>query len=267
MIILKFDGGDADQHRIEALTGGQSLQGLGHALTLIAHFASTGEVRQRAPYSKSAKFYFSANREGSLEWLIEFGQSHQTEILIGLGVNGVSALATYVLAKVIGQNAEPEGAPLKALEDERSGDLEALIDAVEPSIRQAHRAVGNTVNNILIINGSNNNVMVKYDSVSKAYLETDIEDKTLTQDVSIASLNVNSKYGRAYFFDIGKTVPYRVHKDANPRTLTQLSKALDNYAKKNGATVNITFTKIIANDDRLKRIVIHDAWHLEANAA
>lgn len=262
MIILKYEGGDADDHRLDALTGGESLEGLGRALSLVAHFAATGEVRQRAPYSKEARFVFSANRAGSLEWLVEYVQNNPGEIALGLGVNGITALVAWVWAKAIGR-AEKAPKAIEALDEARSGDIEALVEAVEPSLKKAHRAIGPTAQQILIINGNNNNVIVGFDLKSRSYLEKDHDGGISTQDVSVASLNVNSRYGRVYFLDLGRTVPFKIDRDAHGRTLTELSKALDNYAKKTGATVNIRFRRIEAEDGRLKRIMIYDAWHLD----
>lgn len=259
MLILKYEGGDADQHRIDALTGGESLEGLGRAVSLVSHYVATGEVRQRAPYSREARFLFTANRAGSLEWLLQYVQNNPGEIAVDLGINGITALVGWLFAKAVGGRSAAVPASVTDLDEARSGDLEALVEAIEPSLRKAHRVIGPSVQQILIINGNNNNVMLNFDHDSKEYLEEDIDGGRATQDVSIASLNVNSRYGRAYFFDLRRTVPFKIDRYAHGRTITQLSRALDNYAKKNGIPVEITFTRVLASDDRLKRIIIHDA--------
>ena len=107
--------------------------------------------------------------------------------------------------------------------------------------------------------------MVGFDHSSKRYLEDDVDTGQDQQDVSVASLNVNSKYGRVYFGDLKRTIPFRIDRNASGRTLTELSRGLDDYAKKTGLEVNITFSRIEAVDGRLKRILIHDARHLQSD--
>lgn len=261
-LILKYDGGDADEHRLDAQFGGESFAGIGHALTLVSHYAATGTVRQRAPYSKETRFYYTVPRKGSVEWLIETVINNPEAIMVGLGVNGVTELVKYVFSRAVGKAPKIEHPVVEALDENRSGDLEALVEAVEPALKRAHRVVGSSADKIVIINGNNNNVLVGFDAKSKAYLEEDVDAGRDTQDVTVSSLNVNSRYGRVFFGDLHRTVPFRVDRTARGRTITQLSKALDNYAKKNGRTVSITFSRIEASDGRLKRIVIHDARHL-----
>ena len=56
-LTISFEGLDADEHRIEAYAGIESAAGIARALTLIAHFAATGKVRHRFPFSENAQVY------------------------------------------------------------------------------------------------------------------------------------------------------------------------------------------------------------------
>lgn len=261
MFILKYEGLDADRHLLDALTGGESLAGFGHALTLVAHYAATEKVKFRAPYSRDVRFYFQKSREGSLEWMLH--AASPDNIALGLGAGGLINLVSYVFARSIGQDSD-------LLDDvdgieQRAGDLEALVEAVEPSLRKAHRAIGTTAKTITLFDNSSKKTSVFFDATSKEYLNDDIDAGTSTQDVSIPAMNINSRYGRAYFSDLSRTVPFKVSLDATPRTITELSRALDDYANKNGVTVNIRFLRIKSSDERLKRIVIYDAKHLDSD--
>jgi hypothetical protein len=259
---LKYEGLDADEHRIDAQFGGESLAGIGHALTLVSHYAATGVVRQRSPYSEETRLYFTGGKRGSLDWLLQVVIHNPDAIMVGLGVNGITELVKYVFSRAIGKTPKIENQAVATLDKERSGDLEALIEAVEPALKRGHRVIGESAQQITIINGNNNTVLVGFDPESKAYLEEDVDAGRDSQDVSVASLNVNSKHGRVYFHDLRRTVPFKIARDAKARTVTQLSRALYNYARKTGRRVSITFSRIEAIDGRLKRILIHDAQHL-----
>lgn len=262
MLVVKYKGLDADRHRIDALTGGESLSGIGHALTLISHYASTGNVRFRAPYSKLIRFYYVSNQEGSLEWLLDAVSKTQSAIALGLRPSEITSIVNYVFSRAIGRDSSSLD-EVNGLEN-HIGDLDALVEAVEPSLRKAHRAIGSTAHSIAIYDQKSPTDSIVFDRRSKNYLDDDINAGTITQDVSIPALNVNSRYDRAYLEDQGRTIPFKVSRDATGRTMTQLSKALDDYAKKNGTTVSITFEKIESSDERIKRLIIYDAKHLDS---
>ena len=79
------------------------------------------------------------------------------------------------------------------------------------------------------------------------------------QDVSIGSFNANSGNGRAFFHDLGRTVPFHIARDAEPGTKGVLSRSLDRYANNRPSDVQVHFHKILAADGFLKRIEIIDA--------
>ena len=86
---------------------------------------------------------------------------------------------------------------------------------------------------------------IRLDEETKKYLATEYPDEiTSTQDVSVGALNVNSRNGRVFFHDLGRTVPFYVPRDAESRTVPTLSRFLTQYAEKTGATVNINFRRI-----------------------
>lgn len=96
---------------------------------------------------------------------------------------------------------------------------------------------------------------------TKEYLKSeDIDDRSRTQDVSVGALNVNSRNGRVYFHDLGRTVPFYVSREADNRTIPTLSRFLTQYAERTGATVNIQFRRIKYPDGRLKKIIIYDCF-------
>jgi hypothetical protein len=141
----------------------------------------------------------------------------------------------------------------------RSGDIDALSEAVSPSLLRGHSWIGHHEQRITIKTGRE--LLVGFDQKSKEYLKNEIFEEGLSvQDVSIAALNVNSKHGRAFFFDLGRTIPFRVHRNANGRTIPNISRYLTQYAEKTGATVNIQFQKILFVDGRIKRILIYDCY-------
>jgi hypothetical protein len=104
---------------------------------------------------------------------------------------------------------------------------------------------------------------VDLDLDSKRYIEEEIIGEEQTRDVSVAALNVNNKTGRVYLFDQGRTVPFLIHRNASPRTITKLSIYLNQYARNTGATVNIRFRPMEHVDGRIKRLIIFDCFDIQ----
>ncbi|GKS02371.1 DUF7946 domain-containing protein [Sphingomonas aquatilis] len=255
-LIISFQGLDADDGHVEAFAGIESAAGLARALVLIGHYASTGVVRHRFPFDDGIQFYLESTEQGSFNWRLKMVAAN---VALGLTTNGIYDLIKVVTAKAIGDEPTSISQPVKSLNEGRSGDIDALVEAVEPALKKAHYGIGQTVRKIVIQESTSRKVIVTFDSASKDYLLDSVEGDDSAQDVSISALNVNDRTGRAYFADLNRTIPFRVSKDAEPDTMTVLSGALDRYAKKKGVPTRIYFTRVEAIDERLKRVVIFKA--------
>lgn len=255
---ITFVGDEADQHRIEAFSGAESLAGIARAAVLVAHYAATGEVRHRAPYSNDIEFFLEAPVEGSLEFPLKVLSevagalsSHKKKIAV--------ALLSLVIARATGQAAESN------LEMDRqvikSGDVDALAEAATPGLLRAHYWIDGTNKKIHLNRDAGTPISLT--SSTKSYMESEIPGPKSTIDVSVAALNAISKVGRVYFNDLGRTIPFKVAREAKGRTVPALSRYLTQYVNKTGATVNIEYQPIYYPDKRLKRIMIFDCYALD----
>lgn len=254
---ISFVGLEADHHHIAANEGLESLAGLAHAATLVAHFVATGVVRQRQPYDDKLQFYFQETRPGSLTAILALGGA----LAMGAGGNAV-----YDLLKVAWKRATGTGGEGDVQSGDRvyrAGDLDALAEAISPSLLRGHAWIDHPQQRIAIKTGKQ--ILVDFSQGTKEYLKSEIpEEGESLQDVSVAALNANSRHGRVFFFDLGRTIPFKVDKAAHPRTIPTLSRYLTQYVERTGATVNIRFKKIFHIDGRLKRIIIYDCYALDA---
>ena len=171
-----------------------------------------------------------------------------------------------VFGRAVGNQTSPEDSNLRSYTEQRSGDVEALVDAVGPAIRDAHRPVGSGVQNINIVIGGN--VVQNFDYRTKEYIENQLRSDIIEElDVSIGSFNVSTGNGRAYLIDEGRTVPFSIHPDANPRTDAVLSYSLDQYARGQPSSVTIHYNPVRTPDRKLKKCLssahncrIHEAF-------
>jgi hypothetical protein len=258
--VASFSGEEADKGRVPAYEATLSLQGIARSFVLISNYLSTGKIRKRAPYSDAVIFYLEPPRQGCWEAVFDAIISHPASMIGGsLGIAITANLLTdgirTVVSRCLGKEKAIEDPKLQELERRRPGDLDALVDAVEPSMLLAHTIINQGASNIFIVRGDNN--IVTLDAESNEYVRASIkspDDEFL--DVSVGSLNVNTGNGRVYVHSIGKTVPFSIAREPDPGTYSNLSESLSRYARGRPCDVQIRFRRVIARDGRTKRFII-----------
>ncbi|WP_168727380.1 MULTISPECIES: DUF7946 domain-containing protein [Sphingomonas] len=254
---IRFNGGEAGDHRVDLYSGAESLSGLGRVGNLVGHYVAEGNVRFRSPYSSQIQYYLSGTKEGSLTVLISEVIRIAGEAQRAAAKIRASALFRRVLLRATGQAAE--GSLNVQGVEYTSGDIDALAEAATPGLLRAHRWIDQPNKSIRIAPEDGEDVT--FDSNTREYLETeDISEDEEVLDVSVGALNVNARTGRVFFHGLGRTIPFYVPRASAARTIPTLSRFLTQYAERTGATVNIRYSEVRYSDERLKRIIIHDAY-------
>jgi len=260
---IKFAGGEADTHSIDLYEGAESLAGFGRVTALVAHYVATGEVRFRAPYSSQFQFQITGTEQGSLKILVRELSRLADQAQAASQRLRASALLRRVVRRATG-NAAQGSLNLPGWEVPE-GTVDALSEAATPGLQRAHRWIDREAKSIYL--NPDGADPIELNSITKQYLENEeISLQEDVQDVSVGALNVNSRNGRVFFHDLGRTVPFWVPKDATDRTIPTLSRYLTQYAEKTGATVNIRFKRVSFPDGRLKRLIVSDCYSLEGLA-
>lgn len=252
---IRFTGGEADGHRLEAYEGIKSIDGLIRVARIATHYAATGEVRFRAPYTDLLETHLSITAAGSFELLFE--QVSKLKQGGEKATKKANFLLNRILLRGTGQ-AEEESLFVEG-EEIPSGDIEAMVEAAEGGLKTAHRWITTGKKRISV---NDDEGEVELDSHTRSFVEDTDYGQETTRDVSVAALNVNNRTGRVYLHDVGHTVPFLVHREAKGHTITNLSTYLDEYAHKTGATVNIRYRPLIHVDGRIKRLVIFDCFEI-----
>lgn len=258
-LVVSFRGMDADEGRISALAGIESAVGLARVFTLVGHYAATGTVRRRFPFDDGVQFFLEGTEEGSFKW--KFTVVAGT-VALGLTTSGIYDLIKLVGAKAIGEEPTSLSQDVSLLNETKSGDIDALVEAIEPALKAAHYGIGETIDEIVLEEKSTSRVIIRFDSSSKRYLSASVNGEVQAQDVSISALNVNDRTGRAYFLDLARTIPFSISKEAEAGTIPTLSAGLDGYANQHEAPISIEFERIESADGRLKSIIILGAENI-----
>lgn len=269
-LTIKFSGDIADQHQIPAYEGGQAIEGIARGLVLIGHYLAEGQIRKRVPFSRGVQVLLRPPRAGSFDAIFGFAidpefVSSSFSWLGAAAASGVVGAFAYDLIKqtfktVIGEKHDPTTEGLKALDAKRGGELDALADAIEPAIRQAHNVIGYGARDIHIYHGPV--TISNFNSRTKEYINSTIHaDRPDVKLVSASMYSANTKNGRVFDNELGKTVPITITREAAPRTPSAISSSLDRYV--GNLPDNRVYIKYYADKDaegRVKRYRVVDAW-------
>jgi len=268
-IIVKFTGDVADQHQIPAYEGGQAIEGIARSLVLIGHYLAEGHIRKRVPFSRGVQVLLRPPRAGSFDAI--FGFSIDPELigtafgwLGGAAASGIVGAFAYDLIKqtintVVGEKHNPTTEGLRLLDEKRGGDVDALADAIEPAIRQAHNVIGYGAQAIHIYHGPV--TISNFNSRTKEYVNSTVHsERPDIKLVSVAMYSANTKNGRVFDVELGKTVPISIIRDATPRTPSVISSSLDRYVRRADNRIYIKYYADKDAEGRIKRYRVIDAW-------
>lgn len=266
---LIYEGEEANRNRLPAHKGAISIEGVTWSLSLLAHYAATGRIRSRGELSPNIKVYIRPARQGSFINDVYIYVTEPENLFITSIAGGyVAATAGQLLNTLIAKSLkEVCGLIYKhTRHDERwlnklpSGDVEALIDKIEPSMRRAHEVIDDGAETLEITKGRT--PLVKFDSVTKAYVNADITGDETSRVVSVGAFNANSGNGRVYLPDVGKTVPFAVGRGLDSPTYAALSYSLDRYVNGLPSHIDLTSTEMLAADGRVKKLIVSKARKL-----
>jgi hypothetical protein len=261
-IQVRLQGSDADRHLMPAYDGFNSLAGLGLTLSLTAHYAETGQIRRRGDYLGRHSVKATVLQPGSV--LTDFIVSLPKLVFLPNSASDVRKRAFFndlfqrVLDRNIGVERDPTTDELNELLGRRDGDLEALVAATEPSVRQAHSVIGEGAQ-VMDIYGGKHQVST-FNGSTKQYVNGTIVDRTVFEkDVSVSSFNVNSGYGGVFDFDLQRVVAIKVTKETLPSAKPVLGWGLNEYARSTGRRVFLKYYRWLAYDDTPKKYIVVDA--------
>lgn len=265
LFIYSFDNG-RDEVYLPADEGAWSLEGFAHAARLTAHYFVEGKIRRRAPYSDEFRILIAPPRAGSwvADFIIEFTKPDiwaggVAGFALG-GVPGVFRMLRRLASRATGQEPESDGS--EQFEEAHSGTFDALVEAVEPSLARAHKVIRD---HKTTVTASLGRLSFSFDQHTREYIETSVIDPGASQAVgNVGSYNVNNRTGRMYFNNLGRTIPFSLHRDVDQETEIALGRSLQNYTENRLANddIRIQYRAVRAADGRIKRIVINRAVFL-----
>lgn len=271
-LVVSFQGGLADEHRLPAYAASQSLYGIARSLLVVTNYLGEGKVRHRK-FDESGAHGFEINlvasQPGSFQFLFEILADPAVHS-IGHAVAGkiagdlTVAFIKSVFRRCVGEKAEPEIEKLESSGELNSGDIGALVEAIEPAMKAAHTAINHGSTTIMLISGDNN--IVNLDASTKTYVYGSRRNNRPEEKIfSIASYNANSRSGRAFDYERGMTVPFDLAAEIDRTSLRAIMKSMSDYALRlpgddnHNSQIALRYNSTIAPDGRVKKIHIKKA--------
>ena len=265
LLNAKFSGGVAETHKLPAYEAAQSFYGISRATLITLNYLTEGRVRRRDFSARGFQINLIANREGSFESIYEIILNPEMMVVAaGVGLYATSEFVENFLAgtirRSVGLSAPPQIEQLEAEDILDTGDTSALVDAIEPAIKSAHTVINHGAGRVDLLTRESH--LGGLDTETKRYIWTSRPDDEIHEKLlGIASYNANSREGRAFDYELGKTIPFSIAKGADRRTIAEVLKSITSYALRRegeniGSGAAIRFTRILSGDERTKKIII-----------
>lgn len=270
-VVIKFEGQLADAHKLPAYSAAQSLAGISRSFMIPAAYLEDGRVRYRNLTDTTAfQLNLLTQRPGSFETVLELltNPALMGGVLGALGYDVSKDLVKdfiySIINRCIGGRGSDRFDEMESTGALNSGDMAALVDAIEPAMRDAHKIIGNGASNIYIINGDRN--VLNFNSKTKSYVNTSIDDDEIqVRDFSIASFNANTRNGRAFDYEAGHTIAFILDEYADGVTINAVIESMRCYARKRHlgddlkSRVSLKYSAVYSPERRIKKIKIFEA--------
>ncbi len=139
-----------------------------------------------------------------------------------------------------------------------SGELEALVEAIEPSMIRGHAVIDEGASVLNIYSGRD--TIININNGTKSYIHTNtISEDQFGRIDRVSALNSNTGNGRIYMLDLGRIVPFKVDKEPEQGTYIALSNSQNLYTKGLPCDVVINARDVLATDGRIKNFLISNA--------
>lgn len=266
-LVVSLTGGQSDEHNVPAFTALDSAHAISQALMMVLYFAQNGEIRRRNFKDLDLVLNLKTTRPGSYEFVFEFSQIAPYLIdAYGSGLANASwKLIETVFKRATGLVGSPEIEDAESDGRINAGDLGALIQAAEPSVRRAHSVVNHGSANVnIFINGDANQIVL--DTESKEYMyESIFNDETRSQRFLVTSFDGRNRTGRLFDLEQEQAFTFDLLAEADRRSLTVIVDAARAYALREKGKFDenmeavCAFTSVDAPDGRQKRLKVFAA--------
>ncbi len=260
-LILRYRGGDADDHKLDLYDASKSMKGLSQILHIVSNALITeGEIKQRYTSTKGVDFYFESARKGSLVETISI--IIDNEILKDLALTSITIpfweMMKYTLKKSVGKKHVPQSRTVRRILKNNPQFDKKIAQALQIPLVEFHRPVTSDSSVEISIERLRGEKIAEFDVETLDYVSKD-PDPIYETDIigNVTRFNVLSlKGGRIYSVDEKRTITFVINENLDSIQRGILSTSLDRYT--NGLPSSISIDAYVHRDKtgKIKRYQI-----------
>lgn len=271
LITLRYDGLDADFHKIELSSLAESLKGASKVISSVGNFTATQKFIKKQPNQEIAVYATGAKANCfSVQLIMDFVGQHQ--ILSGSFGAVFGIILTYVLNRNSAKKDEMKhlkDSLDKAIQELGNKDkdtierllntIDKMADSLKPSVRQMIDPIGNSCKTLNIT--SNRMELKNFDQIDKDFINNLEDDEIIglkEYSVYITELDTINKTAKIYF--ASDTEKNRIIAQISDPNLSPYIKALSLYCNNpDSAEAEIkVIAKATVKQNKISKLFIAD---------
>lgn len=263
-LILRVEGGVADEGLLDVYDAASTITGLARAVNLVAHaFANNEEVRTKNQSAKGAQAFIHSSKKGCFEEQVDirFGEKIARKVGGSVLVNAFWDYLSWTLSSSVGVDYEPQTPYVKKLAYKKEKELfiHEVADALESPMYLIHKA---------IMSDENVKIFFNRPRVGDALtLGNDTLDYVTVREVqadseyivgNITKVNVLSHFGRLFSDEEGKVVSFALAHPDDHRLKGLSLKSMQEHNDGLPGKVHLRVKKVVSANGVVKRYIVED---------
>lgn len=261
-LILRLEGGIADEGLLDVYDAANTIYGLARAVNLVSHsFANEDEVRKKNQSAHGAKAFIHSSRKGCFEEQVDIRFDEVVANKIGRSVisNVFWDYVTWTWSNAVGFDFEPQTPQVKKIASKNDLFIYEISDALESPMQLIHRAIAKDRDITIFLNRPRMDDTLKLNHETLDYVTTR-EEQTETEYIvgNITRVNVLSHFGRLFSDEEGRVVSFELANPDDHRVRGLSLKSMQEHNDGNAGKMHLKVSKIVSAQGVVKRYVIHD---------
>lgn len=219
-LVVKYDGGEANHHKLDLYSAAKSMRGLARALAISTHaMLSEGEVRHRVGSNSkipNVEFYILPGQKGSFIEIISIIFDNEIVQSVGSSVIGAAFwdMIGYTWKQTSGLEYEPSQRRNKKIIEAKEDFIDEIIDALEIPLQDFHAPILRNSEIKIEIKKPRGEVVLELNVDTLNHVFT-IAEGGIKENISgnVTKYNIISGYGRFFDEELNKTIPFNLAKE------------------------------------------------------
>lgn len=242
-----YNGGHAEENRLDLYDGAQSLEGIARSLVITTHALINGRVRTHGDRAQGAEFYLHPSSRGS--FIIE-ASVLLTGSVVSAGVFYGFIKKTFRDAVGLESEEEVPTTPLRDRLEPIQGEISAALEA---PLMTAHRPILQNPEMTLAITRPRGETLVTFDSDTGNALRS-TEHPLATPIIGhVTRYNTISRWGRLYDRSRRKVISFLLSAEATEREKSLITWSLHQANLQRDGTLSFHGTSTVSPSGAIKR--------------